>query len=312
MADRPEAVCVGRRGTAGTARAEGPFAALAVKRACVRGASHVGRPVRIVSLDRDPFHRVRFLNAAPRSRGRGVESSLLPVLRGTVDELPEALDALIVTSDLQGVVPSTARGGANALLGEELAYELAGLAEDRELPERDATGVLLAGDLYSAPGGNVRGASGDVREVWKAFDECFRWVAGVAGNHDFFGTESEQRRFASRHALLDGEVRTIDELRVGGVGYIMGRSAKPGRVEEHDFLASLELVCEQRPDVLVLHQGPNGASDQRGDALVRDRIERSGPGLVVCGHVHWDEPLAELGSSQVLNVDARALVLTRA
>ena len=35
--------------------------------------------------------------------------------------------------------------------------------------------------------------------------------------------------------------------------------------------------------------------------------------LVVCGHCHWHEPLVELrGGVQVLNVDARAVVLTTA
>jgi hypothetical protein len=51
--------------------------------------------------------------------------------------------------------------------------------------------AILAGDLYSAPGGDVRGATGDLRSVWSAFADAFAWVVGVAGNHDLFGSERE-------------------------------------------------------------------------------------------------------------------------
>ncbi|MBU8899790.1 hypothetical protein KRR26_29680 [Corallococcus sp. M34] len=49
----------------------------------------------------------------------------LPLLRGWVDALPPGVDALLATSDLQGMATSARRDGAAALLGEFLADEVA-------------------------------------------------------------------------------------------------------------------------------------------------------------------------------------------
>ncbi len=109
-----------------------------------------------------------------------MESVELPLLEGEVDVLPSGLDALILTGDLQGIAPSWSTG-STGLLGVRLAEELVELSEQGVLPYPERTGVVLAGDLYSAPGANIRGASGDVRAVWEAFADAFRWVAGVQG-----------------------------------------------------------------------------------------------------------------------------------
>lgn len=115
-----------------------------------------------------------------------------------------------------------------------IADELAMMGEAGELVHPSHTGVLLAGDLFSSDTADVRGASGDVRAVWSAFAARFRWVAGVAGNHDTFGTPREQERLLRQPNahLLDGEVRELDGLRVGGVGLISGASEKHGRREK--------------------------------------------------------------------------------
>ncbi len=265
--------------------------------------------MRIFELDRQPLHRLRFLNAAPRG---GVVSEVLPIVRGRVDALPDGLDALVLTSDLQGVVRSTS--GELVLLGIALAEELVRLSDDRAIPDPSATGVVLAGDLYSAPGGDVRGASGDVRDVWLAFRETHRWVVGVAGNHDRFGSEREQRGFEAEDGvhLLDGSIVELDTIRFGGVGLIIGNPDKPGRRASGDFLDTLELVLGEGPRVMVLHEGPSGDAGQRGNADIRELVEQSDAALTVCGHCHWDDPVAELAPGrQVLNVDGRAVVLTR-
>ncbi|MFK7989113.1 MAG: metallophosphoesterase [Sandaracinaceae bacterium] len=265
--------------------------------------------MRIVNLATKPFDRLRYLNAG--RRGKTV-SSTLEIVKGEVLGLPKALDALIATSDLQGVVPSWRRDGANVLLGEHLPDHLVGLAEEGALPYPERTGVVLAGDLFSAPAANVRGASGDVRGVWNAFAEQYRWVVGVAGNHDRFGTDRERARLQSRVHLLDDDVVQLDGVLFGGVGEVMGDPAKPGRRAESDLLAGVDLVVEQNPDVVVLHQGPPGNRQQRGSDLVKAALQPTGA-LVVCGHVHWDEALFSVdGGPQVLNVDARVVVLTRA
>jgi Icc-related predicted phosphoesterase len=267
--------------------------------------------MRVLAIETAPLHRQRFVNAAPR--GRGAVSAVLPIVRARVDALPASLDALVLASDLQGVVFSPRFEGQSVLLGVELAGVLFDLAEEGVLPEAASTGVILAGDLYSAPSGDLRGATGDVRDVWLTFALTHRWVAGVGGNYDLFGDPGEQRRFeaSERIHLLDGSVVDLDGLRIGGVSYVMGDPNKAGRREPDDFLAALELVLEQRPDILVLHEGPSGHAQQRGNLEIRARIAARPPPLVVCGHVHWDEPLATIGTSQVVNVDGRALVLSR-
>lgn len=267
--------------------------------------------MRILSLDTEPVHEILFLNAR---RGGGTETQRLPVLRGTVERLPDEVQALLVTSDLQGVVPGWhLSGGPNLLLGEALAELLPTLADDGHLPDPSAVGTILAGDLYSAPGGDKRGASGDVRDVWYAFAAACRWVAGVAGNHDTFGSERDRRRLLSEPNvhLLDGEVVDLDGLVIGGVGGIMGNPKKIGRRSEDDFLEALNRAIDGQPSVMVLHEGPHGEPGQPGDTAIRETVELGEVPITVCGHSHWKKPLAVLsGGWQALNVDARAVILT--
>ena len=269
--------------------------------------------MRILSLDPTPLHEWSYLSAAPRG---GSEVRSLPLLSATVDTLAPGLEALIALSDLQGRVTSELSAGTAVLLGEMLAEELAVLGQLGELPAPDQVGILLAGDLYSESTASVRGASGDVRSVWLAFAERFRWVAGVAGNHDTFGSPRERERLCQRPGvhLLDGASCSPDGLRIGGVSGIIGRVGKPGRREEEDYLDVLGEVLRARPEVLVLHQGPDApGSDRQGSPGIRAALELEEPPLVVFGHSHWDAPWAVLPSgAHALNVDGRAVLLRRA
>jgi Icc protein len=251
--------------------------------------------MRILALDDEPLHELLYLEAAPRG---GSATRRLPIMRGRVDRLPDGLDALLVTSDLQGVAPSWSSGGQSVLLGEVLAEQLERLAGEGLVPPMAAVGVILAGDLYAAPGGDKRGASGDVRDVWLAFASVCRWVVGVAGNHDRFGSDREARRFRDEPGihLLDGDTVEVDGLRIGGVSLIIGNPAKPGRRSEDDFLASLQRVLDDEPDIVILHEGPDGDAGQRGNPQIRARLAAGTPALAICGHDHWHEPLAELDS----------------
>ena len=267
--------------------------------------------MRVVELDAEPVHTVAFANAAP---GGGTRADVLPILRGRVEGLPPQLDALLVTSDLQGRARLAEAGGAMRLLGEVLAEEYAALADLELVPDPAFTGVLLAGDLYAAPGADRMGATGDIRDVWRAFAARFRWVAGVAGNHDLFGSPAEQARFRREPGvhLLDGDAVTLDDLRLAGVSGICGRPGKPNRRPPDQFIAAIRQRLPPRPHVLLLHEGPDGGPGQRGNPDVRAVVDGR-PTLVFCGHVHWDSPLCDLpGGAQVVNVDARALVLERA
>ena len=265
--------------------------------------------MQILSFAKNPLHRIQFLNAAKRG---GVESQILSIVQVKVTSLPSGLEAILITGDLQGIV-QVWQAGTTRLLGEELAYEYANLAKKDLTPHPENTGVILAGDLFSAPDGAKRGASGDVRIVWETFARTYRWVAGVQGNHDRFGTEVQETQLKNlpNVNLFDFDFARLDTLTIGGVSGVIGDPKKPGRKAEEDFLASLVLVLESSPDILVLHHGPAGNMGQKGSSEIREVIERNPPSLTVCGHVHWNEPLAILGKkSQVLNVDSRAFILT--
>jgi 3',5'-cyclic-AMP phosphodiesterase len=254
--------------------------------------------MRVLDVDDQPFDTLPFLDAS--SRGI-VERRELPFLRARVDALPDGLDAIVCTSDLQGrEVP---RGAPARLLGEAVAERLA------DLVPPDRTGVLLAGDLYTVPGADRRGGTGDVREVWRAFAERFRWVAGVAGNHDTFG---DRRGFARRCDLLDGDVRAFDGLRVGGVSGIIGNTSKNERKREEEQVELLLRVLEGAPDVVVLHEGPDvPALGLVGHPAIREALA-VGPGpLVVCGHSWWRPTLVTLDRGQALKVDGRVVVLQK-
>ncbi len=259
--------------------------------------------IEIVDIAAEPVATLRYLNAA---RGGGTEVRLLPVQRGVARGLPDGLDALIATSDLQGIVPDP-RTREATLLGVAVAELLEELAFDDVLPPAARSGVVLAGDLYSVPEANKRGGHGGVEDVWAAFAGPFAWVVGVAGNHDDVARVVTDDRVA----VLDTAAVTRDGLRLGGVGLIAGNPAKLGRRAEDDQLDRIELVAVSGVDVLVLHEGPRGDDAQPGHPLIRRVVEEHAVPLTICGHVHWDEALARHARGHVLNVDTRVVVLTR-
>lgn len=269
--------------------------------------------MRITTFHREPMQEIPFLNA-----GKGAGSfyvDRLPVHIGQLSELPDDLDAIIATADLQGRERfEDAQGGPLRLLGEVLPERLAA----EFLPElgisAERTGVLLAGDFYTVANLDRRGGSGDVTNVWQAFARQFKWVAGVAGNHDTFGQAlAPTKRLARNAHYLDGDAVELDKIVVAGVGGIVGDSHKPQRKDDQGFASHLERLESPPPDILVMHDGPDGPDrSQRGSMMLRMFLELMPPTLVVRGHAHWDEPLAELSNgSQVLNVDCRVAILLR-
>ena len=59
----------------------------------------------------------------------------------------------------------------------------------------------------------------------------------------------------------------------------------------------------------MLHEGPRGGDQQPGNDAIRAAIEAGAVGLTICGHDHWRAPLAVPTHGQILNVDARVVVL---
>jgi 3',5'-cyclic-AMP phosphodiesterase len=260
-----------------------------------------------MEVDPKPVHEILFLTAGARGKP---ETARLPILRATTPRLPDGVRSLLITSDLQGVAPSWHGTGETVLLGELLASTVHELAES--IPELDALGVVLCGDLFSAPDAKKRGATGDVTRVWAAFSEVAHWVVGVQGNHDTFSRSINR---LSNCALLDGNIVTFGGVRFGGVGLIAGQADKVGRRSEDYQSAAIQHVAKENPDFLLVHEGPPGDASQPGSPHVLSAIPQAFSGTLIAGHCHWQNPalpaaLAKKLGFEMLNVDARAIIVT--
>lgn len=261
--------------------------------------------MRITSISTQPIHQIPFITHAPS--GVGMVNKVLPVLLAKVDSLPNELDAIIATSDLQGIDPKNQR-----LLGHLVTEELENLADSGKIPSPQTTGIILAGDFYAQV--DRRGGRGDVREVWQAFSRRFRWVAGVGGNHDSFGDiPQEIKAFQNGQGLhyLDGDITCVDGLRIAGISGIIGKKTKPLRRPEKDFTQLIQELLKESPNILILHEGPNNAEAKLiGNEAIRAELANASDLLVICGHSHWKVPMTALPNEvQVLNVDTRVVVL---
>jgi hypothetical protein len=266
--------------------------------------------IRIVKID-PPFHSLS-CRVAMSGGHSGLEK--IPFFRAFATGLPSGLDGLICTSDLQDVPCGGEPDFASRMLGEVVAEELLLLAQMGEIPPANRQGVILVGDLYAFPEAAERGGKGYVRPVWTAFRERFRWVAGVAGNHDLFGdgnTELDALKGEREVFYLDGNSWRMDGLQVAGIGGIIGRPTKPFRRTEPDYLHALVQLIGAKRDVLVLHEAPEGpAAGLIGLGSVSAALEKGPAGLVICGHKEWAYPLCELANTtQILNVNLQVVLL---
>ncbi|KAF3883971.1 MULTISPECIES: metallophosphoesterase family protein [Nostocales] len=261
--------------------------------------------MQILSISDQVIHHIPFITHSPN--GVGVVNKALPVLLAHVDSLPDGLEAIVATSDLQGIDRENQR-----LLGHLVSEELDKLADLGRIPSLKSTGIILAGDFYAKV--DKRGGVGDVRDVWQAFRQRFRWTAGVGGNHDSFGrTQQEFRAFQDAKGInyLDGNITCLDGLRIAGISGIIGKSTKPFRRSEKDFRKLLVQLLDRSPDIFVLHEGPNDVEAKlMGNESIRAELVKGNDLLVICGHSHWKVPMIALSKGiQVLNVDTRVVVM---
>ena len=263
--------------------------------------------MRITEIEPQPFYELPYLNASKRG---GSETARLGFFRGRATGLPAGCAAVLCASDLQGRV--AANNGELILLGEALADQLEVLASSGLVPAPELIGVVLAGDLYTVPAADKRGGTGDVRSVWECMAMVSRWVVGVAGNHDDFGSDRQRRKLTQVDGvvILDGEVRELDGVTFGGVGYVVGNPRKAGKRRAETQLELLEDVVGASPDVLIVHEGPHVGRRQSGSADLADALDGGGgPPLLVCGHNPWTPFVASVGDTEVLNVHERVVVL---
>ena len=210
------------------------------------------------------------------------------------------------------------------LLGEAVAQEYALLAQQNLVPAPSKTGVLLAGDLYSAPNADLRGASGDVFGVWQAFANAFAWVVGVQGNHDTYS--QDPNKLENAYLLdaygLDGYLLDAYGLAgycakfsglsiIAGISGIIGNPSKNARRKEAEYLAVLNTVLQSQPDILILHPAPYINEKQRGEKEIALQLKSHHNCITLCGHVHWENLLSYLNITHpVLNLDKRVIILT--
>jgi Icc protein len=267
--------------------------------------------MKIQNIDSPPIDTIVYHQVAS---DRSIKKNALPLLAAHVDKLPSELQAIVATSDLQG---RDTGGDDPRLLAEMLTDKLLDLCKGDILPPAKSIGILLAVDLFSIPKLDKKGGKGDVRQIWARFATDFRWVVGVAGNHDGFGSmPMDIRKLHADHKnlhVLDETIFEVDGLRIAGVSGIIDNPLKPFRRNEETYVRAVERMLRERPDILVLHEGPYAPGvEPEGLPAVREVILQYPKTLVIRGHKFWKTPLAELhNGTQVLNVNPRVVFLKR-
>lgn len=269
--------------------------------------------MRITELNPEPTYVIPFLNAG-RRRHQFFEDKL-PVYHGLVDELPDSLDCIVATADLQGrEVLGLNPIEPPRLLGEVLPELLDEPLAELGIVDRNRVLAILGGDFYTYEDLRGRGGTGDVNSVWQAIGEAYGWTVGVAGNHDMFGQKkSTLPNFKPPLHILHGNRVDIEGISIACISGVIGNPENNFRHTLEDYLETLEQMHLESTDVLVMHDGPDspGLAGARGNPAIRETLERTRPSLVIRGHSHWPKPLSELKHGvQVLNVDCNVVILT--
>lgn len=160
-------------------------------------------------------------------------------------------------------------------------------AAARRLLERSGAADVLvgAGDF-----GNVRRQVPVCIDVLRTIDKP---VVLVAGNNESTEELAEACRDWPQAHVLHGSAATLGGVEFFGLGG--GVPVTPFGTWSYDFTeeqAAERLANCPKGCVLVSHSPPKGAVDvdSRGRSLgsvaVRDAVDRLGPLLVVCGHIH--------------------------
>jgi Icc-related predicted phosphoesterase len=243
--------------------------------------------------------------------GMRVEETVrLPIYFGSLScSNFKTIEYLIITSDLQGVIYED---GKSKLLGEVLPAYLKMVFElELDYTKSEKIGVILCGDLYA--NADKRGGIGDVRNVWRAFNAMYKFVVGVAGNHDAFGDNMDINNFRREEGIhfLDNQVIKIDGVRFGGLGGIIGDPKKPNRVNEADYLIKLKNILLRQPEFVLLHESPSNQNESlAGNYQIEETIYNSPANVIICGHTHWDNPsFQKVNRSTILNTDAKCYIL---
>lgn len=267
-------------------------------------------PMRIESIDLNPILEIASYTAG--RGGRSVEYRRLPILKGTISGLPEGLAGIVATSDLQGYHAKHVPVAERQLSGLCMASALRDLADAGDIPALGSMGLCLPGDYYAIATLDKRGGMGNVEHIWREFSHDFRWVAGVAGNHDSFAdTGSFAGIFDDLPHVhgLEADSIKVDNFTLAGLSGIEGNKRKFWHYPIDELSKRLKNVLAADPELLVMHDGPASPSEAAHCQCWYTDAMRHYQGLVIRGHRYWEQPVQDIKDFQVLNVDSRAVVL---
>lgn len=264
-----------------------------------------------------PVTHTSILFDADFVRREGSRRKQFPVLTMASEIVPPHLDAPIATSDLlQARCASTAQSTEGELAGICAARALEATLPIKFDIHPSRCGVLLAGDFWSYPlGVEKRGGYGDVRPVIDAFADFFSGVLCIPGNHDIYEERPSRspvcRSWRQGPTLTDCGSVEWQGLRVGLAGGYVGNPKRPFRYENAEQESRLVAAISDRPQILLVHQGPPGSGRSRNGADVVESVLSivDWPMVVICRHEHWDDRVQVLGNCVVINTHEAVLVI---
>lgn len=263
--------------------------------------------LKIIKIDKEPIEYIEYLTIPHAALT--TQTFQLPIYQGEIEGLPQSIDSIVVTSDLQGVC--TFENDQTLLLGEVLAESLS-LIYQIYFPNIQLKNSLafLCGDLYANL--EKRGSSGNPINVWQAFAQVFQQVIGIAGNHDDFGQDLNQLKTIENIHFLDNDLIEVAHLKIAGLSGIIGRVDKNFRRLEPEYLHAFEKRLKQQPDLILTHLSPHlDEYGFLGELQLTKILEQSAETLLCCGHSHWETSQAIMlkNNTQILNADSKVFIL---
>ncbi len=138
-------------------------------------------------------------------------------------------------------------------------------------------------------------------------------VLSTFGNHDPLPILGEiTNQDGSAVFLEQGEVRTIEAIRIAAIGGIWAKSHKlPYYVTDEDVAEAARRIAANGPvDILLTHGCPVGLADltpkgtRGGQRCFLDAFKTIAPKLHLCGHLHVPQERVLKDGSRVINVGA--------
>jgi Icc-related predicted phosphoesterase len=173
----------------------------------------------------------------------------------------------------------------------------------RSLVERSAEADVVVG-------------AGDFASVHEGLEETIGALAAietptvlVPGNNETADALRDAASAWSAATVLHGEAAEVGGVSFFGLGAGIPVTPWDWSFDLSDEVATEMLAACTEADVLVLHSPPRGHGDVSGSGqslgsqALADAVERIGPQLAVCGHIHesWGAR-SQIGETQIANL----------